>query len=277
MQTLSIPVPLTIVHSQIGEPTVEAPEFIVFASYGNDSIALIQWLHEREVKGPIHVAHSDTGWAAPGWAKRVEEGEEYAQSLGYVTHQIPSIGMEALVKKRRAFPGPGAQFCTTELKIKPAYKLLGALDPNKEAICVVGVRREESAKRRTFPEWVEESDKHDGRSLWAPLVSITEGERNALVERAGFEVLPHRSMECAPCINANRTDLRALDEETVTRIERMERELSEQCGGKPRAMFRPHRYMGAKGIREIMRWAHSQRGRFEADPEGGCDSGWCGS
>ena len=43
-----------------------------------------------------------------------------------------------------------------------------------------------------------------------------------------------------------------------------------------RNMFRPHRHMGAKGIEEVMRWAHSDRGKFVPEPEPEtCNSGWC--
>lgn len=41
-------------------------EHLIFASYGNDSIALIQWAHERGLPD-VHVAYGDTGWAA-AWA-----------------------------------------------------------------------------------------------------------------------------------------------------------------------------------------------------------------
>ena len=43
---------------------------IIFASYGNDSVALIQWAHERRLTD-VTVLYSDTGWAADWWAERV--------------------------------------------------------------------------------------------------------------------------------------------------------------------------------------------------------------
>jgi aryl carrier-like protein len=73
-------------------------EHVIFASYGNDSIALIQWAHERRLSG-VHVAYSDTGWAAEWWLARVEVAEAWAQGLGFTTHRIASEGMEALVKR----------------------------------------------------------------------------------------------------------------------------------------------------------------------------------
>ena len=49
-------------------------EHVIFASYGNDSIALIQWAHERGLTD-VAVAYSDTGRAAPWWPDRVEQAE----------------------------------------------------------------------------------------------------------------------------------------------------------------------------------------------------------
>ena len=56
-------------------------EHLIFASYGNDSIALIQWAHERGLPG-VHVAYGDTGWAAEWWAGRVDQAEARVRTLG---------------------------------------------------------------------------------------------------------------------------------------------------------------------------------------------------
>ena len=99
-------------------------------------------------------------------------------------------------------------------------------------------------------------------------------------------------MECFPCINSNRADLRLLaeDEERVAKIEAIETDMGFTSKGKPRTMFRPYRHMGATGIREVVKWALAPHGRY--DPKGGndqgelflddgtgggsCNSGWCG-
>lgn len=252
----------------------------IFASYGNDSIALIQWAVEQRLEN-VTVAHSDTGWGAGRWQARVDRGERWAQSLGFKTHSIASEGMVELVKRKKGWPLPRKfQFCTEHLKIVPAQRWLDEVDPDRETICMVGVRREESRERRLWPEWVEESDKHGLRPLWSPLVNLTEEARNTLVVRAGFEVLPHRSQECFPCINSNRRDLRQLDEERVEQIAKLEVELGHTSKGKPRTMFRPYRHQGATGIREVWRWAKSAHGKYRQLVmlgEGvGCDAGMCG-
>ncbi len=257
-------------------------DHIIFSSYGNDSIALIQSAHELGLQN-VAVAYSDTGWSAEWWAGRVIGCEAWARSLGFTPVQIPSIGMEALVIRERGWPRQGMQFCTEHLKIVPALRWMSEVDPDGDAICMTGVRREESEARAGAPEWVEVSEKHGGRNLWQPLVRLTAAERNALVVRAGFDVLPHRSKECEPCVNANKEDLATMDERDIAKTEALEHAAGFTKAGKPRVAFRPAKRMGAVGIRAIIAWANSPKGRyaegqgyFDLRPAAGCTSGWCG-
>lgn len=250
---------------------------VVSVSWGNDSVALVQWLHEHDAIGEFRrvvCVHSDTGWSARDWIFRIWQGEHLAKSYGFEVVRLESIGFVPLARLKRGFPRNGIQFCTEELKIKPMTAFLEKLDPNREATVAIGIRREESARRSMWPEFVEESEKHGGRDAWFPLVRVREEERDALVHRAGFKVLPHRSKECFPCINSNRRDLRLLDEARIAEIEKIEASMGFTKKGKPRTLFRPYRHGGAVGIREVVRWAHSEHGKYE--PEGSCDSGFCG-
>lgn len=250
-------------------------EHIAFVSYGNDSIALLQYCIEEGVPD-VHALFSDTGWAAPEWMGRVSKAEEWAGDHGIVTHRIPSIGMRELVKRKKGWPRHGMQFCTGELKIQPAIEYMDAIDPDKDAICMVGVRREESASRASWPEWVESSESHGGRSLWSPICRLTERERDELIYRAGWAPLPHRSQECYPCINANKADLRMLTPERIDEIEAFEHILGHTSKGNARTMFRPAKKGGAVGIRAVVDWATDNPGQGEFDFGGGCDSGFCG-
>lgn len=231
---------------------------VLFVSYGNDSLALLQWAIENKLQGCVAL-YSDTGWASSAWPERVRRWEEYAGKNGISTARTESIGMPELIKLKKAWPRNGLQFCTEHLKILPALRWLEKNDPNKNAVCVCGVRREESARRRSWPEWIEESEKHGGRPLWSPLVSVTQAQRDVLIMRAGGEPLPHRSQECFPCINSNRAQLRLLTEGRVEEIERLEAEMGHTAEGKPRTMFRPYRHQGATGIREVWEWAKAER------------------
>lgn len=264
---------------------------LIFGSGGNDSIALFQWSIENGLTD-LNVAYSDTGWAADFWNDRLNLFKCFIEKNGAAFHVIKSEGMINLVKRKKAWPCNGMAFCSYELKIKPAMAWMDSFDPEKNAICLVGIRREESPKRSNWPEWVEESENHGGRSLHSPLVRMTEKERNDLILRAGFDVLPHRSMECYPCVNANKEDIKLLTKERVDFIESVEIEMGFTKNNKARTMFRsgggykvlpdgkikklPKKHGGAKGIREVWQW--SQTSNFvpgQADIF--CDSGYCGS
>lgn len=255
-------------------------DYVIFASYGNDSIALIQWAHESNLKN-VAVCYSDTGWSANWWNERVVDGEDLAQAYGFRTFRTKSEGMLDLVKRKKGWPAGGGigSFCTAELKVKPALSWLDTVDPDKEAICITGVRRSESQHRSTAPEYVDESERHGGRDLWQPLVRHTDADRNELIIRAGFEVLPHRSMECFPCVHANLDDIRMLTEDRIDLIDVTEQELGINSKGNLRTFFRPKRHKGAVGIRDVVKWAQAPRKRDQEDMFGkgaGCDSGYCG-
>jgi len=251
--------------------------YVIFASYGNDSIALLQWAYEACLEN-VTVAYSDTGWAAENWAERVAKGEEWARWLGFQTHKIASEGMQSLVERKKAWPRGGGgkfQFCTQALKIDPALKWLDEIDPDKEACCMVGIRREESAGRATFPEWTEESDKHGGRALHAPLVRHTEAMRNELIAKTPFPVLPHRSKECYPCVNMGKRELRHLTETAQQKVLWLETRMGVNSKGNDRVMFSPRRHSGAVGIAAVVddARAHSD----DLFPVSACDGGWCGA
>lgn len=254
---------------------IASPRYATFASYGNDSVALIQWAQERGLQD-VTVLYNQTGWAAADWEERVARCEAWVASLGFTAARTESIGMEALVTEKRGWPRQGMQFCTQRLKIEPTKAWLAQHDPDGTTTCLVGVRREESEARRLFPAWTEESDAHGGRPLWAPLVNMRQGARDDLIRRAGFEPLPHRSMECSPCVNANKADIIATATADIDKTARIETALGCTGNGKPRVMFRPAKHMGAIGIREIYAWAQSGRGEYEP-PDAGCDSGMCGT
>lgn len=261
---------------------VEPIRFVIFVSYGNDSVALIQWAHEQSLEG-VAVVFTDTGWAAEGWMERVERCEEWVRSLGFTPYRTSSIGFRELARQKKGFPTQRYQWCSYVLKIEPGQRWLEQYDPDARAVCLIGVRREESAGRVDFPEWLPRSENHGGRVVIAPFATWTAEQRNVLIERAGFEVLPHRSRECK-CINSNRTDMRRFTDVDWQDIADIEAEIG-------KTMFRPHRHMGAKGAAEVRKWATSKRGQYQppdlADaipPDDlpdedmtGCKPGWCES
>lgn len=275
-----------------------APRFVIFSSYGNDSVALIQWAANQGLKDVV-VVFSDTGWAARFWEDRVDRLEWWVHSLGFWTDRTTSIGFRGLAFEKKAFPTQMYQWCSYRLKIEPAERWLAENDPDVRAVCLVGVRREESQDRANFPIFNLASASHGARVMVAPMAEWTVETRDQLLAQAGVDPLPHRSMECAPCINSNRADLVALAPEDEEKAAALEAEMGQAFGetrnGKPRTLFRPYRHMGAVGVREVMRWARSGRGNYqppvpyEADATeiemvaiedsepAGCEAGFCGT
>lgn len=235
--------------------------FVISSSAGNDSLAMIQWAIETRLcdKAQVHVVYCDTGWSAPGWMARVQRVHAYAEAHGFTTFIATSIGMEELVKIKKGFPGNAQQFCTAHLKGIPFLEWIDEADPFLIGTVMVGKRRAESEDRKDTPEFVFDSEYHGGRVLWHPLYLHTDEMRNELILRAGFEVLPHRSLECNPCVNANRADFLRLTPGEIERVNDLEVDTG-------KTMFRPKRF-GALGIHGVMVWARDGRKRGDIDKE----------
>lgn len=235
---------------------------VISASYGNDSMAMIQWAREAGLQA-VTVAYCDTGWASPGWPQRIEQGEALARSYGFAAVRLKSIGMAELVRMKKGWPGNGQQFCTAHLKGLPFLQWIDEADPERTATVLIGKRRAESEARKITPEFIESSEHHGERRVWHPLYLHTDEDRDALLARAGIEPVPHRSLECNPCVNANRADFLRLTPGEIERVSDLEAEI-----GKP--MFRPKRF-NAMGIHGVIAWAKDGRSRraFDAE-EGAC-------
>src|ERR1043165_5508859 len=89
--------------------------FVIFVSYGNDSIALLQWAHEQELEG-VAVVFTDTGWAADGWMERVARCEAWVRSYGFTPYRTNSIGFRQLARDKKGFPTQRYQWCSNVLK-----------------------------------------------------------------------------------------------------------------------------------------------------------------
>lgn len=231
---------------------------VISSSYGNDSVALIQWAHESALPD-VTVVYCDTGWAAPYWPQRVDRGETLARSYGFQAVRCKSMGMAALVRMKKGWPGNGQQFCAAHLKGVPFLEWIDESDPTRIAVVLIGKRRAESEARKNTPEFIESSEHHGERKIWHPLYAHTDDDRNALLARAGFEPLPHRSRECNPCVNSNRSDFLRLTAGEIERVNDLEVEI-----GKP--MFRPKRF-NAMGIHGVVVWAKDGRRRPSIENE----------
>lgn len=253
--------------------------FVISSSYGNDSCALIQWAYETglDLVDDVKVVFIDTGWSGEGWMDRVAKMEAWVTGLGFEAIRIePLLQFEELMEIKDGFPNQQYQWCSAMLKGVPFLEWVDKADPCGNALVLIGKRREESAERADTPEYLLDSEYHGGRTLWHPLYLHDEAMRDALLLRAGITPLPHRSQECAPCVNANRNDFLLLTEKEIARVEALERDV-----GRP--MFRAARYKskmypdGCHGIRQVIQWAY--KAPLTADEPQGfstCATGYCG-
>ncbi len=244
---------------------------LLSSSCGNDSVAM---LIKAQLDGleDLTVVYCHTGWAAASWAARIQRVRDYCELVA----GVPFVELNAprdfatLMRDRKGFPMPGKTWCSFWLKALPFLEYADEVDLACEAIVMIGKRRDESPARRDTPEWIESSEQHGGRRVHHPLAFVTEAQRNRLLTDHGFEVLPTRSQECAPCVNANRTDMRALTETEIQRTIDLEGEVGQN-------MFRPHHHMGASGFKQVIQWARAPRGKYEPpEPPGAtCTEGYC--
>lgn len=233
----------------------EASCYVISASYGNDSIALLQFAKDACLKNVL-VVYCDTGWAHPDWIDRVKQGEALAKRFGFEPYIVQGeFTFESMVRMKKGFPSQKMQFCSGILKVIPFHDFLAEIDPEKKAVVMIGKRRAESRARQNTQEFIDADEHQEGRKVWHPLYKHTDEERNTLIEKAGFKVLPHRSLECCPCVNANRQDLRMTPEIQLDRLRKLEAETG-------RELFRAYRHQGAWGIDEVMEWAHSGHGKY---------------
>lgn len=219
----------------------------------------------------LTVVYSFTGWQSPDWPARVKRIRAWCKKRGisFVTVKGPHT-FESLCESKKGFPMPGKTWCSFWLKALPFLEWADRVDPGCKAVVMIGKRRDESFARRGTPLRIKSSENHGGRPVWHPLAYVTEVQRDTLLTSNGFDVLPTRSKECSPCVNANRTDMVHLAPSDQAKTIRLEGRIGQH-------MFRPHHHMGAEGFGEVMKWARSARGQYEPpeEPSPGCTEGYC--
>ncbi|MBS0357923.1 MAG: hypothetical protein JSS53_01430 [Proteobacteria bacterium] len=195
---------------------------IAIGNYGNETIALLQWALENSLS-LSYVVSIDTGFAAESWRERQLQGEAFAMRSGFKPILLkPLASFSELIFDRKQFPDKKHQWCTAMLKGIPLNHWLDSIDPNCEAVVVLGKWRKSSRALSELPEMIEESEHYQGRKVWHPLFLHEKSELDALVERAGFSVLPHRSLECDPCIHNTMSDFQRISLQDINKTRNLE-------------------------------------------------------
>ncbi len=269
---------------------------LVSISGGNDSIAMLQWVIENRQHFPedrFVATYINTGWAVSWWAERMVKVGEFCEEndIEYVEIK-PDLGFEDLVRKKGGFPNKIHKWCTQELKVKPSIKWRkeNKLTP-KNTILFTGVRADESIRRSKYTS----TDEREGYDVINPIVYLNDEQRNELVLKTGFDVLPTRSSECHPCIyEASKTKLRNIEEDRIELIHNIELDVTDYQNAR-RKMQKNPKYNpdeiftmfpsanlggnGKGGIKEQVKWANSARGKYMLGQDDMfCDEqfGYCG-
>jgi len=201
-------------------------QYIIIGNFANHSIATLQYLIEEEIKD-IHFIYVETGWAAASWQKRVAEGSAYAKKHGVQIHHLSSpASFEQMVLDRKQFPSTKFQWCAGFLKGLPITTHLDEMDPFCEATIVSGKRRLDSRRYQNLPEFKEDDDYFNGRTLWHPLYKCSNETFQALIKRSGFDSLPYSGEECSPCIHLCQKQLASLKPHSIKRLATLEKKIN---------------------------------------------------
>lgn len=252
-------------------------KYLLSVSGGKDSTAMILYLKEIAVAPElIDYVFMDTGWEDAETYNYLdyleselqininrirsnitfkEEHEDiYTECLAVMGRDYSDF--VALILKKGMFPSGYAQFCTSELKVKPFQEFLQAC--NYQPISCVGIRREESPRRSTYPEW--EFNESFDFWVWRPLIAHTERQVIDIHHRHNVRPNPlylkgsHR-VGCYPCIQSNKKEMSAFptDHAHIEVLRILENYYSERRG-KPVTFFK-----GGQ-IQEVLNWAHTAHG-----------------
>lgn len=202
--------------------------------YGDESIALVQWAYEAGLTGTV--VYVDTGFASTTWQARIQQGEEHARARGFKVLQIVSpISFADAVIGRGEFPSSKFQWCSALLKGLPFVDWLETVDREGHGIILIAKRVAAAVAHQALPEWIEPCQFHGDRTVWHPMIAVSDFDRDALLARAGFTPLQHRSLECEPCVNSTDEDIARFNDQIADkkRLSALEQELGTRWTWNP--------------------------------------------
>jgi hypothetical protein len=225
------------------------------------------------------------------WAERIKAMCKFCTDNDIEFNEVSlPLGLADLALKYGSFPSHQMWWCTRELKIKPLvdFRLKNGFDYENSTV-FIGVRADESEKRKNTTSTGEK----DGFDAVYPLAYLKAKERDKLIKKTGFDILPHRSKECDPCIfEGTKKHIMSLEPEKVELINRLEIKISKAKNKKRKAKGNPkykegeifgffdNSNIGGKGgILEQRKWAFTARGKYtEEQDDLFCDEnlGYCG-
>lgn len=239
---------------------------VAIVNFGDESIALMQWLINKGHSSSVTLLYVDTGMIAKRFTARVKQALEYAKSHGFTVVKLnsPSSWSE-MVLERKSFPSKKFQWCAGFLKGLAINDYLDEVDLDGKKMILMAKRREASRANQLLPAAYFASEHFGERMVFYPLWEYDWNERNELIAEAGFELTYPRSLECEPCIHSSDASLALMDKADISRLVSLEAKVNQ-------SMFESPIEEKIKNIRQPQSSEDSLRG-FEM----GCGMPWgCG-
>lgn len=199
----------------------QADHVVVSVSGGKDSTYLLWWAIQNVPRHKLKAVHAvvDLDWAeTPDQVKKqcsffglsvelVQAIDKDGNNKGIISKLLsPRIDRKTGETKQNMFPGPGTQWCTSEIKVAPIDKYIRTLQGN--IAILIGERYEESDNRAKLNAWRPKnkiSTKTRTVVNYSPILQITEKQVWEKIKELGAPVHPCYSREvsrcsCAVCI-----------------------------------------------------------------------------
>jgi 3'-phosphoadenosine 5'-phosphosulfate sulfotransferase (PAPS reductase)/FAD synthetase len=281
---------------------LEDHEVIASVSGGKDSTALMLALREAGI--PFRAVFADTGWEHP-------DVYAYLDMLHVAIQPIDTVGfpggMLSKIAARAGFPARVGRWCTRELKLEPIQIYTDRVRDwtGRAVVAAVGIRRDESEKRKNALELEREADFAVAGTgpewIWRPLVDWTVEDVLRIHAAHRIPVNPlyqrgHNRVGCWPCIHSSKAEIRLLADTDPARVDQLRALEAEVTKIRAAANAeRPNRYgweeatffQGAKdtplgtcpGIDTVVEWSRTKDGGpgggrqlmlVPHEPEGGC-------
>ena len=202
---------------------------VVFGSFSDHTIAVIQWLHERRtmlnVTSTVYVVTVNTGWSSKAWALRTHSALQWCESLGMTPVVLDApVDFESAVLARTRFPTAKFQWCASMLKGLPFLQWLNEVDPQNETVIIQGTNP--STLGAQVERIKDECEFHGDRSMFRPLNNSSPEALEALIMKTPFTVDRHwRSQECQPCVKCSKATLHQTGYDDLIKVQELENRL----------------------------------------------------
>ncbi|HET9843598.1 MAG TPA: hypothetical protein VFP93_02950 [Gammaproteobacteria bacterium] len=197
---------------------------MIRSNYSDESLTLMAYLAENAHAhaNTTYVVYIETGWEAHNWLTKVEQGEVFAQRLGFTPIRLKSKASFAqLVEDRKRFPSKKFQWCAGFLKGLPLLEWLDLKDPDLQWI--IALPKRQAMYRAPIVESITECPYHGERTVLHPIRTLTNSQKDTLLQKYGLIPTYQRSKECDPCVHSSAQDLLNMTQSDIDKTIQLER------------------------------------------------------